>query len=189
MGRRYADCRLDNFELTENRLHRPKQREVVGRIQGVVDAVDAEIDAGRNVALFGPVGTGKDHLLAAMVRAACMAGRSVEWVNGVDLFGDVRDAIDSEKAEAHLLSQWTAPDVLAISDPLPPWGPLTPFQAQILFRIVDRRYRDRKPVWITANFADGKEAGERLGVQVVDRIRDGAVQLYCAWPSYRRAQD
>ncbi len=191
MGRRYAECTLAGFEIAKDKATSQKQRFAIDRLTRFCGDIDGEIEAGRNVVLFGPVGTGKDHLLAALMRVACKSGASVEWVNGMDLFGDLRDRIDSANAEseARALSRWTSPDVLAISDPLPPWGPLTPYQSQMLFRLVDRRYRDRKPIWITANFADGKEASERIGVQVLDRIKDGAVELYCAWPSYRKASN
>lgn len=189
IGRRYADVTLDSFELSRERGVAPKQRAVIARMKSFVGLIEQEITIGRNLTLFGPVGTGKDHLLACAMRAACQAGFDVEWVNGMDLFGAVRDQIDTEQSEARLLSQWIGPSVLAISDPLPPWGPLTPFQAATLFRIVDRRYRDRKPVWITGNFKDGAEAEDRVGAQAIDRIRDGALCLSCDWPSYRRAAE
>lgn len=189
IGRRYADCTLDSFEVSRERGVAPKQRAILARLKAFVGLIDQEVSIGRNLALFGPVGTGKDHLLACAMRAACQAGFDVEWVNGMDLFGAVRDQMDTEQSEARLLSQWIGPAVLAISDPLPPWGALTPFQAATLFRIVDRRYRDRKPIWITGNFKDGAEAEERIGIQAIDRIRDGALDLLCDWPSYRRSAE
>jgi hypothetical protein len=52
---------------------------------------------------------------------------------------------------------------------------------------VDYRYSHRKPIWLTLNVADGAEAELRMGAQTVDRLRDGALVLFCNWPSYRKA--
>lgn len=185
IGPRYAECSLDSFDIYTERKAAAAQRVVIAKLRKMEADLPTVIEAGQNLAIFGPVGTGKDHMLAAMARKACLSGYPVEWVNGMDMFGEVRDRMDTTESEGRLLLKWTQPAVLAISDPIPPWGSLTEFQVQTLFRVVDRRYRDRKPVWITANFQDGAEAASKIGLQVIDRIKDGAIQVYCNWPSYR----
>ena len=146
------------------------------------------VTAGRGVVLFGPPGTGKDHLMAGLMVAAIREGGfAVNWQNGMDLFGRVRDAMDTDTRERDIIRDFTAPDVLVISDPVPPWGDLTQFQAAFLFRVIDARYRQKVPTWVTANFTNGDEAGGRLGTQVLDRLKDGALSIYCNWESYRKA--
>lgn len=182
-GSRYADTRLENFTVTD-----PRQCEVLERLAEYQADISARIRDGEGLILFGPKGTGKDHLAMAMARAAIAAGRQVVWKNGMDLFGDFRDAMDKGDPERSMVSRLVGPDVLYLSDPLPPIGPLTPFQATMVFRILDGRYNQRRPTWVTVNVSGAKELDERMGAQNGDRLRDGAMALFCDWPSYRRTR-
>ncbi len=58
----------------------------------------------------------------------------------------------------------------------------------MMFRIVDKRYRENRPTWLTLNVSSGAEAAERIGVQTYDRLRHSAMGLFCNWPSYRKAK-
>ncbi len=78
--------------------------------------------------------------------------------------------------------------MLVLDDVLPPNGVLTEYQASTLHRLIDARYRRCRPTWVTMNAADGAEAERGMGPQVVDRLRHGALALFCSWPSYRKAQ-
>ena len=120
--------------------------------------------------------------------AAIKAGFNVIWQNGMDLFGDIRDAIDKGDAERALVSKLVSPDVLYLSDPLPPVGKLTDFQAAMLFRVLDGRYSRKRPTWVTVNVSSGAEMDERMGPQNGDRLRDGALAIFCDWPSHRRVK-
>jgi DNA replication protein DnaC len=115
-------------------------------------------------------------------------GQAGVWVNGMDLFGRIRDRIQRGEEERDLIRGLVKPDVLAISDPLPPFGALTEFQATMLFRVLDERYSRRRPVWVTVNVANRAEFEERMGVQLVDRLIDGALVVYCNWKSYREVR-
>lgn len=187
LGVRYANCKLSNFDLSEEEHERKRQMKVIDALRGYCEQMPKQVSAGKGIVLYGPAGTGKDHLLAAMMAQACWHNMSVAWRNGMDLYAERRDAISAEKLERDLVQNLVFPDVLAISDPVPPWGTLTEGQSEFLFRVVDARYRQCKPVWVTANFAKGDEAESKIGKQVVDRLRHGALALHCNWPSYRKA--
>lgn len=182
-GERYAMCKLSNFECNV-----AGQSEVVAKLKQYGEDFESEIKRGTNIIAFGPKGTGKDHLLSAMANGAIRLGVTVEWVNGADLFGLVRDRIGAEQSEASLIQSYVRPTVLYISDPLPPIGNITDFQAATLFRILDGRYSRMRPTWCTVNVADGVELEQRMGAQNADRLRDGALALYCNWPSYRKVR-
>lgn len=190
IGCRYDDCRVSTFE----RYH-PAQAESLRKVADYCANMPANVTEGVPVLLFGPCGTGKDHLLAAMMHAAIVNfGLSVAWRNGLDLYGEIRDRMDiPEKRESSLIKELSGPAVLAISDPLPPTvelsrqqtGGLSDFMAAFLLRVVDSRYRQRKPTWMTMNVASDDDAKKRIGVALVDRLSERALALHCDWPSYR----
>lgn len=185
VGRRYAECTLGNFEQTD-----PRQKPVVEAV-GEYDAkMPGHVEAGTNLLFIGPPGTGKDHLMVALIRTAILRhGGTVEWINGMDWFGRIRDAMTDGERERDVLRELIEPDVLALSDPVPPLGDLTDFQRIMLYRAIDGRYRNRRPTWITANVAGKDDASARLGPQTYDRLRDGGIILWCNWASYRKAME
>ena len=65
IGQRYKSCTLDSFSIYD-----PRQRVIIGEIRAFAADLQGEIDAGRNVLFFGPPGTGKDHLLVALLKEA-----------------------------------------------------------------------------------------------------------------------
>lgn len=183
-GERYADCKLSTYDCEYE-----KQREVVKALREYGCAIHENVKGGLGIVAFGPKGTGKDHLLSAMAVHAIRAGHNVMWVNGAELFGEFRDNIgDQRRTEAAIVRSYVTPAILYLSDPLPPMGSVTEFQATTLFRILDARYSRRKPTWCSVNVNDGTELEQRLGPQNADRLRDGALALYCSWPSYRKVR-
>jgi DNA replication protein DnaC len=182
VGSRYANCTLENFEVTN-----PAQRKVLEQVSQYANDMPARLEAGQGLVLFGPSGTGKDHLMVALMRKAILEHRkSVRWLNGASLFAMFRDAMDSKTSEESLVKRLSGPHVLVLSDPQPAMGTLTPYQSQVLFQVIDERYRSQSPTWVTMNAANGAEAEAKIGTATVDRMRDGALTLFCNWPSFRK---
>lgn len=179
-GNRYASCKLCNFTCDH-----PKQTEAISQLTEYCRTIRERTERGNGVVLFGPRGTGKDHLAMAVCRAAINAGLTVKWLNGADFFADMRDRIGSHETERQLVQRYVAPSVLYFSDPLPPIGVLTDFQATTLFRILDSRYSQMRPIITTVNVSGASELDTRIGPQNSDRLRDGALAIYCDWPSHR----
>lgn len=180
-GRRYENASLGNFDVYDD-----KQAAVIGALKHFGERLQSHAELGDGLVLYGPSGTGKDHLLAALMRHAIFHhDMRVEWVDGMVLYGMMRDAIGKDEPEERVLRRFINAKILAVSDPVPPTGALTDFQASTLFRIIDARYRDCRPTWVTINVANGDEAAGRMGVQVVDRLKHGATVLHCNWTSYR----
>lgn len=189
-GVRYAGCRLDNFQVTS-----PEQQKVVDALRGYVLTFDERQKLGQGIVLFGPPGTGKDHLAVAICKAVydrCKDWRGrefIRFVTGLDLYRMIRDTMGSRTAtEWEVIQPYVDASLLLLSDPLPPRGALTDWQAGVLLNIIDSRYRDLKPTIVTLNIVNGTEGDERMGSQTLDRLKDGAVCYYCNWPSHRKAQ-
>lgn len=182
VGRRYRGCTLENYQADTG-----PQQLALENVRAYITRIDENVKQGRGALMFGPPGTGKDHLAVAIMRSAVDSGAKVEWTDGSDFYGAVRDNIDGEKTEAAFLKRFTSPDMLVVSDPLPPVGAVNSgFQLSMLFRIIDRRYRDMRATVMTLNVANRSEAEQRLSPNIVDRLAHGAMAIHCNWPSYRR---
>ncbi len=137
--------------------------------------------------LFGPVGTGKDHLAFAALRQVVMQqGLTAQFCNGRELFSKLIQGIRDDESEQHLLGPYRSCQVLLISDPLPPVGELSAYQADVLYRLIDSRYRKRLVNIVTINVNNDEEARDALGVAAWDRICDGAWKILCSWKSNRK---
>jgi len=180
LGRRYASASFDTYAIEHD-----AQRTAVEKLREYAGNLRENIGSGKSVFLFGPPGTGKDHLLIPMLKAAVKENLLVRWDDGAEMFGAFRDSMKGTDTEAKLLARYTSPMVLAISDPVPPFGGLTPYQSSMFFRIIDRRYRDMIPTWITINCKDRKEAEDRMGASIVDRLGHNALAISFNWQSYR----
>lgn len=200
-GKRYEHCRLDSFIVTCD-----AQRQAVVRLREFLDNVVAETEAGNGVVLFGPSGSGKDHLLVAIAYETILrhgggkrenvyrddnrdqGGFSILWKNGVELFAEMRRAIDGDENEDSVLRPLIQADILVLSDPLPPDAELTRYQRETLYRVLESRYCNCRPTWVSVNVSNKTEAAQRLGAPCHDRLRDGALLIHCCWPSYRNAK-
>jgi len=183
-GKRYQDCSSKNYLITCD-----DQRAATIRL-GEYCRDPESITKGRNVVLFGPSGSGKDHLLVALAkRVFWMTGTVPCWFNGTDMAKRWRDSVrEWDYSASSFDDDLRDAEVLYISDPLPPTGALTEYLQEKWFDLVDYRYRNQLPIWVSLNVADGDEAELRLGVPIVDRLRDGALCIHCNWPSHRGAR-
>jgi hypothetical protein len=179
-GERFAPCRFDNFVV-----YHDDQTAVLTAMQRFAASVRQRVDRGDNLLLYGSAGTGKDHLLASMVRRAVMLdGVPVDWVCGASVWDAFRWA-KSPEAFRNWRRRWIRPAVLAVSDLLPADTDLLPEERRALLSVVDARYRRRRPTWATVSVGDDAAAIERLGVCLLDRFRDAGLVLTLRWPSFR----
>lgn len=184
LGKRYDEelvRHLDYFKIYD-----PAQEKIIDKLV-IFEAVELadSLKNGASVIFYGPVGTGKDHLLAWLLYRAVDQGARAAWINGQEIFGEFRDNIDTGQRDRELFESLVRPDVLGISDPIPPVGKPGNWDLGNLYRILDRRYRDLKPTWATLNALSLDDADAKLSAPVFDRLRHDASLFPCFWPSYR----
>ena len=98
----------------------------LNRLRLYTENLPSRVGQGRGIVLFGPPGTGKDHLMASLAFVAMLKhGIRVEWLSGLDFYGDCRDRIESGDPESKAIRHHANPGVLAISDPLAAVGRVT----------------------------------------------------------------
>ncbi len=180
-GKRYKECTFENYVVSC-----PQQKEVVKKLRAFSMSKDCLT---RNLLIIGPKGTGKDHLCMAIAKELMRyQGVCPMWINGVDL--QKRFQIATATGGRLAFNDYTRSDeILWVSDPLPVTGCLSEFQQSALFGLVDERYSNERPIWITMNVADAKEAASRMGSPTVDRLQHDALIVACNWDSYRKPSE
>jgi DNA replication protein DnaC len=180
LGERYCDASFSNYEI-----YNTQQAEVVAKLVAFSDDMRSRIRDGSGLLMRGKVGTGKDHLMAALLKLAIVRHRfSVLWFDGQKLFAMARQAIQRQDEEE--FRRWLArPQILALSDPQPPKGDLSEYQMAMVRDIIDRRYRRGLSTWLTTNIGTRDTAIEALTEPVIDRLREGSLQVQCNWESHR----
>jgi DNA replication protein DnaC len=163
---RYRDCRLANYHAET-----PEQRDAVEKVRQYILDLPSNVRKSRGILLHGPVGTGKDHLASAVLRAACLGGMSVAWTRGTDL-SDAR----WEKGY----------DLVGLSDPAYAGVRRPDWQAERITAWLDSAYNSKTPVVCTVNAAGKKDLVEMLGPAAADRLLHGSVVIKCNWPSHRQ---
>lgn len=182
VGELHKVCRLQNFECKSQ-----EQRKALDALKEYGDTLPERLESAEGLILYGPVGTGKDHLAVSLGGIAVERfDRSVRLVNAQEWFGDIRDAMDSKRDERLLIGELARPDVLIVSDPVPPTGPLTQHMATMLYRLVEKRDCRGKVTWMTLNVKDDADADKQLGEPTWDRLCDRAWKIHCRWASHRK---
>lgn len=144
-----------------------------------------------NLVLYGTCGTGKDHLAFGAVASILAAYEgekqpTARWIDCMEFYQELRDAIKNDQGEKDVMSKATSPNYVILSDPLPPVGALTEYQASVLRRIIDSRTRNGLATVVTVNVEDDKEGYTSFGVSTWDRIKQDAWLVHMRWKSNRQ---
>lgn len=150
-----------------------------------------DMDLRPNLFIFGAVGCGKTYLARCAYNLLMERGEACQWLNVAELVDEARAGFNDREAgwsaqKARSLAR-TAP-VLFLDD----LGKNKPGEGgwleEILYSIVDPRYRYELPTVITTEFL-GQGLIERVGEAVVTRLAHGALKANIKRPAvpYRRS--
>ncbi len=149
-------------------------------------AADAWLDQGANVLIFGPCGTGKSHLAAAIGSELVEAGKRVLFCRTTDLVQKLQ-AARRDLSLPQQLAKLDRFDLLILDD----LGYVRKDQAEtnVLFELIAERY-ERRSMIVTANqpFSQWNEVfpDEAMTVAAIDRLIQHATIFELNTESYRR---
>lgn len=149
---RYVGCTLDGFRseglagAAQLAANREACRSYLDRFR-----LDGEARTARGLLLVGPAGTGKTHLLAAVLQAVIRGtGARGIFADFTSVCAQIQDSFDNpELSEAGVLRPLLETQVLAL-DELGARRP-TPFVMDTLYLVINTRYARRLPTLFSTN--------------------------------------
>jgi DNA replication protein DnaC len=173
--------------LAEYRVYSPTQQRALVRARRFVDEYVPGARGQRALLFCGPPGTGKTHLLSAMLRElAARKGVRGRYEEFFLLLSDIRDGFSHGLSSREWLEPLRQVDVLAI-DEIGKGGKNREFEQGILDEIISVRYNASRPTLLATNYppdgalwqfkADGQTAENleaRVGPRIYSRIQEMA---------------
>ncbi len=162
VGKRFLTASFENYE----RERMPKAYDIALGFAEKFDKNDGE-----GLLFTGDVGTGKTHLAAAISAEIIRKySATVEFVSYTEALATMRAAFsESNNNDVKLEERMRKADLLVIDD----LGKenISAFTKNVLYRVVNGRYKDKLPLIITSNYGI-ESLSERLDYGTFSRIAD-----------------
>src|SRR5581483_2060696 len=188
--------------LSGYRAYSPAQQRALLRARRFVDEFVPGAAGQRALLFCGPPGTGKTHLLAAMLRElAAKKGVRGRYEEFFLLLSDIRDGFSRGLSSREWLEPLRQVDVLAI-DEIGKGGKNREFEQGILDEVLSVRYNAGRPTLLATNYprpgtvewefkADGQAAEnleQRLGPRIYSRLHEMCGLIDVLGPDQREVQ-
>jgi DNA replication protein DnaC len=134
------------------------------------------LEWGRDVFMHGPVGTGKTHAMAVLIRRYVYEGYECKRINFDDFCVEVRSTMSpaAEKTEWQLIEPLKEVDKLFVDDLGLRSKQETDFAYVTLYSILNKRQERRLPTFITSNKGI-QQLGLSFDARVASRLRTALV--------------
>jgi DNA replication protein DnaC len=143
----------------------------VRAVRTYVRGLEANLDAGRGLWLYGSVGTGKTTLAMLVSKAALDAGRSVAIYSLPRLLAEIRTTFDddSDRTYTSLLDRLAEVDLLHVDDVGA--EKTSEWVLEQLYAIINARYEEERAVLITTNL-ERDALAEQITERTVSRLEE-----------------
>lgn len=175
---RFVDRTLDNFIANT-----PQQNVALTVARDFLENFDDNYKTGRTLIFSGKAGTGKSHLAISIAKSV-MPRYTALYLNALDAVRMIRDTWrkDSETSELQVLENLGKVGLLVIDEVGVQYG--TDNEQMLMFDIINRRYRDSKPMILLTNLGTAGFS-EYLTERSYDRLRENGKWVSFDWESYR----
>lgn len=137
---------------------------------------------GKGLLFYGPVGTGKTHLAAAICNALLERGFDVVWANTPQFISKLKRSFDTGISEASIMEDHIRAGLLVLDD-IGSERP-TEWVESRLYEVINARLERKAPIVFTSN-CSSQELLERLGERIVSRIREMTHAVHFDAPDFR----
>ncbi len=149
-----------------------EQKLAISQVRDYVGNLEANLDQGRGLWLFGGTGTGKTTLAMLISKAALEAGRTVAIYSLPKLLARIRRTYDAEPggdSYTAFFERLTSVDLLHLDD----LGAekRSDWVLEQLYALINERYEAQRSVLITTNL-DHMELEEQIGARTVSRLTE-----------------
>ena len=145
LGERFEDCRFETFTM------RPGSEKAFRFAEDYAERF--ELYGGDSLLIWGVPGNGKSHLAAAICHRLKERGKTVVFQTMTELLERIRSTFrqNSKEHEREIMDALQHCDLLVLDD----LGAekVSDWTLDVLFRIIDGRYRQKKPTMFTTNFS------------------------------------
>jgi DNA replication protein DnaC len=144
---------------------------LIREIRSYVKDIDAKLEAGKGLWLFGDVGTGKTSLAMLVSKAALDAGRSVAIYSLPRLLAEIRATFESDGDGSYVsfLDRLAAVDLLHVDDVGA--EKTSDWVLEQLYAIVNARYEEERSVVITTNL-ERDALATQINERTVSRLEE-----------------
>lgn len=178
VGRRFLESSLDNYS----------NKSIAAIVQAAIDKSPLQ-----NIYIFGNTGCGKTHLAVAMMRRLYTSGRvvlpncfprSLDFKNIADMIFEIKQTFNRSCAdsEAVFINKFAMTNLLVLDDlgaeNVGDWS------TQVLYLIVERRYRNDYPTIVTSNLTP-EELEKSHGSRIASRLCSGEL-IHITMKDYRK---
>lgn len=168
LGERFAECKFDTFAF------RPGTEKVVSNAKAYAEHFEQMIPDG--LLIWGIPGNGKSHLAAAIAHEVKANKKTVVFQTVPELLERIRNTFNNRNTESEreIMDALLYCDLLVLDD----IGAekVTGWVLEVLYRIVDGRYRKKKPIVYTTNLKPSELKDQLVDVNGIDRIYDRMVE-------------
>ena len=172
---RFKDKTFDNYNTELD-----SQKKAVETAKWFLD----NMDNSTGLILIGNPGTGKNHLVTALINEAIKNhNKTALFTETLKIIRAIKESWRKDgEAESQVIKSFVIPDILAIDEIGVQFGSET--ERMYLTEIINDRYNNKRPTILMGN-VKVSDLGEIIGERPLDRFREGGKVIKLDGESYR----